>query len=120
MVGIHSGVGLLSSVLGDSRDLTGSVWLPPVPESSAQVPSSWNPMPVRADATVSRGKWVTLEKRLGVQKGPQASFPPQSQDPGKTGFICPSDLTAAQMVEKTQLCSHEDIATHPSSSSHFL
>lgn len=119
-MGIHSGVGLLSSVLGDSRDLTGSVWLPPVPESSAQVPSSWNPMPVRADATVSRGKWVTLEKRLGVQKGPQASFPPQSQDPGKTGIICPSDLTAAQMVEKTQLCSHEDIATHPSSSSHFL
>lgn len=70
MVGIHRGVGLLSSVLGDSRDLTGPVWLPPVPGSSAQVPSSWNPMPVRADATVSRGKWVALERRLGVQKGP--------------------------------------------------
>lgn len=119
-MGTHRGVGLLSSVLGDSRDLTGPVWLPLVPESSAQVPSSWNPMPVRADATVSRGKWVALEKRLGVQKGPQASFPAQSQGPGKTAFICPSDLTAAQMVEKTQLCSHEDIATHPSSSSHFL
>lgn len=63
---------------------------------------------------------AALEKRLGVQKRPQVSFPLRARvHTGKTGFICP-DLTAAWMAERTQLGSHKDTAANPSSASHSL
>lgn len=78
------------------------------------------PRPVRTDAQgLLRGMGGPGESTRSAKRT-TGGLPLESRGPGKTGRICPSGLTVAQRVERTQVCSHKDRAPNAGSASHSL
>lgn len=107
--------GLQGSILEDSGSLSGClqsrVWL--------GYHLHGTPRPVRADTRSLGGNGQLLARALGVQRGPQVTFPLKARVLGRQGASA-LPLTIVQRVERAQVCSHRDRAPAAGSLSHSL